>query len=105
MNKVIPNAIAANNVFIRQYKSGVIDSKDCYNPTKDPDYLNPINHAVTIVGYGTDEATGLEYWLIRNSWNTTWGDKGYVKIKIDDSGENVDGVCGVNKYPIAVYAY
>ena len=40
----------------------------------DDEYLDPINHAVLAVGYGTDEATGLDYVLAKNSWNTTWGD-------------------------------
>ncbi|CAG2163327.1 unnamed protein product, partial [Oppiella nova] len=35
-------------------------------------------HAVKIVGWGTD--SGLDYWLVANSWNTNWGDQGYFKI-------------------------
>ena len=72
----ITAAIAANNMDIHSYASGVIDSGDCFTPFYEPDYeeLNPINHAILIVGYGTDEATGLNYFLIKNSWNTTWGD-------------------------------
>ena len=37
-----------------------------------------INHAVTVVGYGTQ--SGKPYWLIKNSWGDNWGDGGYVKI-------------------------
>jgi len=35
---------------------------------------------VTIVGWGTDPK-GVNYWLVANSWNTYWGDKGYFKIQ------------------------
>ena len=89
-------AIAANNVYIHSYASGVIDAKDCNKGR----YGN-INHAVLIVGYGNDEATGLDYWLIKNSWNTTWGDKGYVKFAISAKIDSYSGgVCGVNLFQI-----
>jgi len=39
-----------------------------------------MNHAVTLVGYGSDEALG-DYWIIRNHWNTKWGENGYMRIK------------------------
>ena len=47
------------------YKGGI------YNDDKDD--TRTINHAVVLEGYGTDEATGQDYWLVRNSWGPLWG--------------------------------
>ena len=67
--------IAANNKYIHSYKSGVIDGLDCNGIVMyDDEKLNTINHGVLAVGYGTDQATGLDYVLFKNSWDTTWGD-------------------------------
>jgi len=35
-------------------------------------------HAVSIIGYGTENAE--DYWLVKNSWNEQWGDGGTIKI-------------------------
>ena len=67
--------ITANNAYIHSYKNGVIDAFDCNETVLvDSVKLNTVNHGVLIVGYGNDEVTGLDYFLIKNSWNTTWGD-------------------------------
>ncbi|KAM4555988.1 cathepsin O [Odontesthes bonariensis] len=53
------------------------------------------NHAVLIVGYDT---TGeIPYWIVQNSWGTTWGNEGYVYIKI---GGNI---CGIADSVAAVF--
>ena len=43
-------------------------------------------HAVKIVGWGLDEETQTHYWIVANSWSTSWGEDGYFKIKQGDSG-------------------
>ena len=35
-------------------------------------------HAIKILGWGVEN--GTPYWLVANSWNTDWGDKGFFKI-------------------------
>ncbi|XP_011609248.2 cathepsin O isoform X3 [Takifugu rubripes] len=53
------------------------------------------NHAVLVVGYDT---TGdIPYWIVQNSWGTTWGDKGYVYMKV---GSNI---CGIADSVAAVF--
>lgn len=42
-------------------------------------------HAVKIVGWGVDY-DGTEYWIIANSWNTTWGENGYLRIAFGECG-------------------
>ena len=48
-----------------------------------PDYIICIcrqaNHAVTIVGWGTEQ--GIPYYLIKNSWGSNWGASGFIKVK------------------------
>lgn len=53
-------------------RSGVYDDATCPN--------NTINHAVNIVGYGTN-TNGILYWVGRNSWGTWWGQSGYFMIR------------------------
>lgn len=54
-----------------------------------------MNHAVNVVGYGTDAATKQNYWLMRNSWGANWGEKGYFRLLRD--GKPGMGICGMRQ--------
>ncbi len=50
-----------------------------YSDPKCPNTIH--NHAVAIVGWGTDASSGMDYWILRNSWGTGWGQGGYFKMQ------------------------
>ena len=85
-------AIQADKPIFQFYSSGVIDSDSCGTN---------LDHGVLIVGYGTEE--GIDYWLVKNSWGTEWGDEGYVKIARDDNATSA-GICGIASTPSFVVA-
>jgi len=39
-----------------------------------------VDHAIVLEGYGTDATTGLDYYLVRNSWGASWGERGYIRV-------------------------
>ena len=49
-----------------------------------------LNHAVLIVGAGVEN--GIDYYLLKNSWGVSWGERGYMKIA---RGKHKDGLCGL----------
>ena len=53
-----------------------------------------MNHAVTVVGYGTDH--GTDYWIIKNSYGAHYGEHGYVRLL---RGKNACGVANAASYP------
>lgn len=59
-----------------------------------PSCGNSINHAVLLVGYDTDPNTGQDYWIVKNSWGSGWGERGYTRMA---RGSNV---CGLANFPI-----
>ncbi|CAK9196881.1 unnamed protein product [Sphagnum troendelagicum] len=59
-----------------------------------------LDHGVLAVGYAA--SSGLEYWIIKNSWGTGWGQKGYIFME-RLGAKNLNGICGINmdpSYPI-----
>ncbi|KAK9069728.1 hypothetical protein SSX86_010122 [Deinandra increscens subsp. villosa] len=57
-----------------------------------------LNHCVLVVGYGVDETTGREFWIIRNSYGERWGDKGHARVPRNCVVE--EGYCNLAHYAI-----
>ena len=67
----------------KHYTGGcVFDCPDCPS--------GRLNHSVLLVGYGIDK--GTEYFLVKNSWGTNWGDQGYMKIINKENGVGQSGM-------------
>ena len=80
-------AIEADTRYFQFYAGGILDSVEC--GTK-------LDHGVLIAGFGEED--GKKYWLVKNSWSTSWGEEGYVRIARSDSRNN-EGICGVAMQP------
>jgi len=68
------------------YSSGIMDTCSTDDPI--------INHLVVLIGYGKDDKTG--YWQIQNSWGSSWGEDGHMKVLRTDDEETF---CGMDSKP------
>jgi C1A family cysteine protease len=87
-----PLSVCLNANPMQLYSSGVSNPAKC-----DP---NGIDHCVTLVGWGIDATTNQKYWKLKNSWGTSWGEKGYYRLIRGVADKN--GACGINRVITAV---
>jgi len=86
---VNPVSTSIDASYLSDYSGGIYDDRRCCDADTDPNCIYNLNHAVTIIGYGTEG--GQDYWLIKNSWGSWFGENGFFKIK------RGVGHCGVGR--------
>lgn len=76
-------ALDAAGIDFSFYSGGIYDNAKCGTE---------LDHATLIVGYGSEN--GQDYWIMKNSWGTSWGEKGYMRLAITGDGP---GICGIQQ--------
>jgi len=88
-----PFTIAINSKYFDNYKKGIMNPPSCSGN------LTKLDHQVAIVGYGSEN--GNDYWKIKNSWGTDWGENGFCRIA---RGTNKCGVAADASHVVAAGA-
>merc|ERR1711879_489333 len=86
LNTYGPLSVCVNANSWDNYRSGIY-TKRCSGAS------SQLDHCVQLVGYDT---TGSQsYWKVRNSWNTDWGESGFIRLPM---GENACGIADEAMY-------
>lgn len=84
MQQPVSIGIEADQAAFQLYNGGIL-TKKCGSK---------LDHGVLLVGYGTDK--GIDYWKVKNSWGSSWGENGYIRL---ERGVKNAGECGINSQP------
>lgn len=79
-NQLQPVSISIDAENIMKYTSGIYSNPACGES---------LDHGVLLVGYTP------QYWHVKNSWGTSWGEQGYIRFSTDAVPDLVGGICGI----------
>jgi C1A family cysteine protease len=79
-NGPVSVAVEADKTPFQYYTGGIVTGSACGTQ---------LDHGVVAVGWGTEN--GQDYYIVRNSWGSSWGESGYIRLGIEEG----DGVCGI----------
>ncbi|KAJ3689076.1 hypothetical protein LUZ61_018240 [Rhynchospora tenuis] len=85
-NQPVSVAIDASGSAFQFYSSGIFTGPCGTN----------LDHGVLVVGYGPC-STGTAYWIVKNSWGTSWGESGYIRMQRNIA--STSGPCGIAMEP------
>ena len=84
-----PASICVNAGKWQNYKTGVLTSKKCGSHAS-----SALDHCVQLVGM--DLSASTPYWKVRNSWGTSWGEDGFIRLEYGKS------MCALDNDPTTV---
>ena len=79
-----PIACGINAEEITDYQGGVLNL---------PNKLKMINHIISVVGWGYDADLNKQYWIIRNSWGSYWGELGFMRLVAGEDQLGIEKSC------------
>lgn len=77
-----PIACGIDATPIENYSGGIVNST-----------LRDINHVISVVGWDIDPQTQVEFWIVRNSWGTYWGEDGWFRVQTGINSLGIETMC------------